>query len=322
MVKFYLWLCVLLAATVNAGDGPIAIALHGGAGTILKEEMTEEKEAAYGAVLTEAVERGYAMLAEGRSGLDVVVEVIVMLEDSPLFNAGKGSVFTHDGTHELDASIMVGHDHDAGAVAGVTGIRNPIRLARLVMEQSPHVMLSGDGAEAFAKLHDVERANPSYFYTKQRWEALQKALAGEKKKDAKHGTVGVAVLDRAGNLYAGTSTGGMTNKRWGRIGDSPVIGAGTWADDKTCAVSATGHGEYFIRAGVARDISARMAYAGEDLQTAADKVIQGTLTKMGGTGGIIAVDHRGEVAISFNTPGMYRAWRKQGGKAVIGIYRD
>ena len=310
-----------------------ALVIHGGAGTILKKNMSAEQEQAYREKLTEALQAGYDILAKGGSSLDAITAAIQIMEDSPLFNAGKGAVFTHDGTNELDASIMDGATRNSGAVAGVRHIKNPITLARLVMEKSVHVMMAGQGAEAFARANGVEFVDPDYFYTERRWQQLQTALEKEKKQaqipndeliphDFKFGTVGAAALDKQGNLAAGTSTGGMTNKKFGRIGDSPIIGAGTYADNATCAVSATGHGEYFIRSVVAHDIAAQMAYAGKSLQAAADDVVMHKLKEFGGSGGIIAVDKWGNIAMPFNTEGMYRGYVGEDGKIVVKIYRD
>ncbi len=305
-----------------------AIAIHGGAGTILKANMTPEKEEAYRQALSEALAIGEKILEEGGSALDAVEQTIVYLEDSPLFNAGKGAVFTNAGTNELDASFMDGKTRNAGAVGGVTIVKNPIRAARLVMEQSPHVMLVGKGAEDFAVHHGLDTVPNEYFRTERRWRALQRIKEEEAKTgmyetalDHKFGTVGCVALDQQGNLAAGTSTGGMTNKRWGRIGDSPIIGAGCYADNNTCAVSSTGHGEFFIRYVVAYDIAARMEYLGEDLQTAADHVINSKLKAAGGSGGVIAVDRNGNVAMPFNTEGMYRASSVAGGTRRIEIYK-
>ena len=313
--------------SIYADDEFFAIAIHGGAGAISKAEMTPEKEKAYRETLAEAIAIGYAILEKGGGGLDAVEMTIRRLEDSPLFNAGKGAVFTNEGANELDASIMEGAHLGAGAVAGVKRVKNPISLARRVMEQSPHVMMAGPGAEAFAQSQGLDIVDAAYFHTEQRWQALQKALEKEKKEqppapDSKHGTVGVVVLDKAGNLAAGTSTGGMTNKRFGRVGDSPIIGAGTYADNNSCAVSATGHGEYFIRAAVAHDIAARVAYTGASVQEAADQVIQKKLVHMGGAGGVIVIDRRGNIAMSFNTPGMYRGWQRKGEPRETRIYKE
>ncbi|HEX6939934.1 MAG TPA: isoaspartyl peptidase/L-asparaginase, partial [Longimicrobiales bacterium] len=269
------------------GNGDIVIAIHGGAGTIRRGDMTPELEQAYRAKLEEALRAGYAILEKGGTSLDAVVAAIVVMEDSPLFNAGKGAVFTSEGKNELDAAIMDGATLRAGAVAGVTRVKNPIRLARAVMEHSPHVMLAGAGAEAFAGEQGLELVDPSYFFTQHRWDALQRAKAEAAgtpvsrpdgpqaffPDDRKFGTVGAVALDRHGNLAAGTSTGGMTTKRWGRIGDSPIIGAGTYANNASCAVSATGHGEYFIRNVVAHDICARVEYGGQTLEEAANYVV-------------------------------------------------
>ena len=310
-----------------ADESPVAIALHGGAGTIERGAMSTELEATYRAFLDDAITSGYEQLREGRSGLDVVVTVIQMMEDSPLFNAGRGAVYTYEGTHELDASIMHGKTLDAGAVAGVSTVDSPIALARTVMEDSPHVMLSGAGAEAFALEQGFDPVPPEYFATERRREALEAYKSNEQaglqpEADHKFGTVGVVVLDQAGNLVAGTSTGGMTGKRWGRIGDSPVIGAGTYADNHSCAVSATGHGEYFIRYTVARDICARMQFGGSTLEEATYITVMEELVKAGGEGGVVAVDPAGKVALMFNTPGMYRASIDAAGLKVVGIYGD
>ena len=310
-----------------ADDTRVAIALHGGAGTIERSAMSEELEATYRAFLDDAIARGYEQLREGRSGLDVVVNVIQLMEESPLFNAGRGAVYTWEGTHELDASIMHGETLDAGAVAGVSTVRSPIALARAVLEDSPHVMLAGAGAEAFALKQGFVPVSTEYFATERRREALEAYKANEQaglepEADHKFGTVGVVVLDQAGNLVAGTSTGGMTGKRWGRIGDSPVIGAGTYADNRSCAVSATGHGEYFIRHTVARDICARMQFGGATLEEAASTVVMEELVKADGEGGVVAVDPAGRVALVFNTPGMYRASIDAAGHKVVGIYGE
>ena len=299
-------------------DPPLALVIHGGAGTILRKNMTAEREQAFRDKLDEVLTLGHGMLQEGRSSLDVVEACIVIMEDSPLFNAGKGAVFTHQGTNELDASIMRGDNLAAGAVAGVTRIKNPISLARKVMEASPHVLMAGQGAEAFAQEQGVALVDPSYFFTQPRWDQLKKA----KEKEDKHGTVGVVALDREGNLAAGTSTGGMTNKKYGRVGDSPIIGAGTYADNRSCGVSATGHGEFFIRAAVAHDIAALVAYRGLSVQAAADEVIQNKLTAMGGSGGVIVLDTKGNMAFSFNTAGMYRGSVNAKGERMIGIYSN
>lgn len=310
-------LAVLLAACASAPEVPVVVAIHGGAGTIRRANMTPELEAAYRAELEASLRAGHAVIQAGGSALDAVEAALLPLEDSPLFNAGRGAVFTAEARHELDASVMDGATGRAGAVAGVSTVRNPIRAARAVMEASPHVLLSGDGADAFAREQGLEQVQNSHFSTERRREALRRAQA-----DAKHGTVGCVALDQQGHLAAGTSTGGMTNKRWGRIGDSPVIGAGTWADDATCAVSSTGWGEFFLRGAVAHDIHARMAYQGLSLAEAGRAVILEDLTAAGGTGGVIALDREGRVAAPFNTPGMYRGWIDAQGRVTVRIYGD
>ncbi|MCX2680615.1 isoaspartyl peptidase/L-asparaginase [Galbibacter sp. EGI 63066] len=317
--------------------GNFGIVIHGGAGTILKKNMSDSLEAAYKTKLKEAMKTGYEILKNGGSSIDAVEKTINILEDSPLFNSGKGAVFTNEGKNELDASIMDGKTLNAGAVAGVTTVKNPIDLARAVMEKSDHVMFAREGAEVFAKEQGLELVDPSYFYTENRMKALKRAQEREKVeldhddktafydpfiKDEKFGTVGCVALDKNGNLAAGTSTGGMTNKRWGRVGDSPIIGAGTYANNKTCAVSSTGWGEYFIRGVVAYDISAMMEYGGKSLSEAAVTVIQKKLPELGGSGGIIAMDNKGNVAMEFNTAGMYRATMNSEGELYIGIYGE
>jgi len=326
-LRYLCFVIPMFAGGAMAADPPIAIALHGGAGTLERGAMSEELEANYRAFLDDAITSGYEQLREGRTGLDVVVNVIQLMEDSPLFNAGRGAVYTWDGTHELDASIMHGENLDAGAVAGVSTVKSPIALARTVMEDSPHVMLAGAGAEAFALERGFDPVSPDYFVTERRREALKAYKANEQaglkpEADHKFGTVGVVVLDQMGNLIAGTSTGGMTGKRWGRIGDSPVIGAGTYADNRSCAVSATGHGEYFIRHTVARDICARMQFGGATLEAAASIVVMEELVAAAGEGGVVAVDPAGRVALVFNTPGMYRASIDATGHKVVGIYGE
>ena len=296
-----------------------AIVIHGGAGTILKANMTEDQEKTYHQALRQALEAGKAVLERGGSATDAVIAAIMPMEDSPLFNAGKGAVFTHEGHNELDASIMQGHDLKAGAVAGVRRIKNPIVLARAVMDHSRHVLLTGSGAETFAQTQGIEWVDPKYFFTQRRWDALQKAKENMH-KDKKHGTVGVVVLDSRGNLAAGTSTGGMTNKQYGRVGDSPIIGAGTYADNSSVAVSATGEGEYFIRAAVAHDIAARVAYKGLSVKEATRQVIHEKLTTMGGTGGVIVLNTKGDIAMDFNTEGMYRGYWISGKEPVTEIY--
>jgi len=313
-----------------------AIIIHGGAGTILKKNMTPEKEAAYKVKLEEAIRVGYNILKNGGSSLDAVEKTINIMEDSPLFNAGKGAVFTNAETNELDASIMDGKTLNAGASAGTTTVRNPINLARIIMDKSPHVMMAGIGAETYAKEQGLTMVDPSYFYTESRFNSLKRAMEREKVeldhddkqafydpeiKDSKYGTVGCAALDKNGNLAAGTSTGGMTNKRYGRVGDAPIIGAGTYANNNSCAVSSTGWGEYFIRAMVAHDISALMQYKGLSLKEAAREVIQNKVPGLGGDGGIVAVDKNGNMVAEFNTAGMYRATMNDKGELEIGIYK-
>lgn len=290
-----------------------AIAIHGGAGTITRKNMTPEKESGYRSKLEEALNTGYSILEKGGLSLDAVEATIRIMEDSELFNAGKGAVFTNAGTNELDASIMDGSNLKAGAVAGVKTVKNPISAARKVMDETWHVMLSGDGADLFAKEQNLEMVDPIYFYTQRRWDSLKKI------QSEKHGTVGCVALDKHGNLAAGTSTGGLTNKQWGRIGDSPIIGAGTYANNKTCAVSGTGQGEYFIRGNVAYDISAIMEYENLSVGKAARKVIS-KLSDLGGEGGVIAVDSHGNISMPFNTAGMYRGFRKSNSPAKILIY--
>lgn len=308
--------------------------LHGGAGTITKGSMTPEKEKEFRDALTAAVTAGYKALQDGKSSLDAIEIAIRMMEDSPLFNAGKGAVFTNDGRNELDASIMFGKTQAAGAVAGLHKVKNPITLARAVMEKSPHVMMAGDGAEKFALMQKIELVDEKYFWTQHRWDALQQVLKEEKEKEKKpgtvslaskepqnrFGTVGAVALDKNGDISAGTSTGGMTNKRYGRVGDAPIIGAGTYANNDTCGVSATGWGELFIRVGVARDIAAMMEYRGLPIQQAADMVMK-KVEKLGGDGGVVAMDKFGNMAISFNSEGMYRAYIDINGKPVVEIYK-
>lgn len=310
----------------NDGDKPFGIIIHGGAGGIERGKMKPEKEKAYHDKLKEALTAGYEILKNNGSSLDAVEKTINILENSPLFNAGKGAVFTSEGTNELDASIMDGKTRNAGAVAGVKKIKNPISLARLVMEKSPHVLMARDGAEHFAKQQGMEWVPEKYFYVEDRFKSLQRVKEREKQKKKtkreKMGTVGCAALDKHGNLAAGTSTGGMTNKKFGRVGDSPIIGAGTFADNETCAVSATGHGEYFIRWVAAYDISALMKYKNMSLKDAAHEVIMNKLKNAKGNGGIIAIDKNGNTTAPFNTKGMFRAWTTKDGKLIIKMYAD
>jgi beta-aspartyl-peptidase (threonine type) len=323
-----------LSSTPELPQLPWGIVLHGGAGVIRRETLSPEKEAEYRAKLTEALQAGHTLLARGGTSLDAVGAALRILEDSPLFNAGKGAVFNHDGQNELDAAIMDGKTLKAGAITGVHHVKNPIELARKVMEKSPHVMMTGDGAELFAREQGIELVPAEYFRTEERWEQLQKALEKEKASQSppsssrlpatgeeKFGTVGAVALDQAGNLAAGTSTGGMTNKRYGRVGDSPIIGAGTYANAR-CAVSGTGHGEYFIRYTVARDICARLEYLGLPLQEAARSLVMDVLVKAGGEGGVIAMDAQGRVAMPFNSPGMYRGYMGADGTPHVAIFQE
>ena len=329
---------LLLCLTLKAQNTKqkITLVIHGGAGTILKENMTPAKETAYRQKLEEALSKGYAVLEKGGTSLEAIVTAISIMEDSPLFNAGKGSVFTNEGKNEMDAAIMDGKTNMAGAVAGVTNIKNPITAAMAVMNQSNHVMMAGAGAEKFAQKVGLEIVDPSYFYTDRRYDQLQNIIEKEETQldhdsdqgsiksrfhDYKFGTVGAVALDQYGNLAAGTSTGGMANKRYGRIGDAPIIGAGTYASNEACAVSATGHGEYFIRSVVAYDIAALMKYKNLPLSDAADEVVMKKLVDTGGGGGIIAVDKSGNIAMPFNTAGMYRGYIKEKGKAQVFIYK-
>lgn len=318
-------LLVTNPSLVPANEPPIAIAIHGGAGTISREKMTPEREAAFMESLEEAVLAGYARLQKGESSLEAIRVSINLLEDNPLFNAGRGAVFNSDGVNELDASVMTGLDRDAGAVSSVRRVKNPIDLAIAVMENSPHVMLSGEGAEQFAAEQGFVFVEPAWFYTDFRWQQLEAArsreTAGVVVVQDFFSTVGAVALDRDGNLAAGTSTGGMTNKRFGRVGDSPIIGAGTFADNNSCAVSATGHGEYFIRWVVAYDICQRVAL-GEPLSVAADTVVNEILVEAGGTGGVISMDPQGNIAMPFNTSGMYRASVDTAGEVTVAIYKQ
>jgi beta-aspartyl-peptidase (threonine type) len=294
-----------------------AIVIHGGAGVITREKMTPGMDKEYRAALYEAMNTGRKILADGGTALEAVEKTINVMEDNPLFNAGKGAVFTHDGKNELDAAIMDGSNLAAGSVAGVTDIKNPITAARYVMTKSEHVMLTGAGASQFAKEQGLEIVSPSYFYTEKRYNELQEILKREK-----NGTVGCCALDKRGNLAAGTSTGGMSNKKYNRVGDAPIIGAGTYANNNTCAISATGHGEYFIRWTVAHDISALMEYKGLTLREASELVVNDKLVKAGGSGGVICVDKTGNVSMPFNSEGMFRGFATADGKEGVFIYKD
>lgn len=307
-----------------------AIAIHGGAGTITRSSMTPEKEAEYKQALADAIAAGEAVLQASGTALDAVEAAIKSLEDCPLFNAGRGSVFTNQGKNEMDASLMAGHDLKAGAVAGVQNIKNPISLARAVMEQSEHVMLAGVGAMEFAEKIGAEFEKDEYFFVQMRYEQLEKAKESdsiildhtEDDTEKKFGTVGCVALDVHGNIAAGTSTGGMTNKKFGRVGDSPVIGSGTYANNATCAISCTGHGEYFLRAVVAYDISCLMEYKGLSLKEACAVVVNDKLVKLGGEGGLVALDAQGNIELLFNSEGMYRASKKAGEELFVAIYKD
>jgi len=306
-----------------------ALAIHGGAGTILKKLMTKEKEKLYRRGLTLALETGYDILESGGSAIDAVEAAVVELEDFPLFNAGKGSVFNHEGKHEMDASIMDGKNLMAGAVTCVQRVRNPVVLAREVMEHSEHVLLSGKGAEKFALKQKFTLEDEKYFFTEERFQQLKQVMNEEKTfldhnvqgKEKKFGTVGAVALDADGNIAAATSTGGMTNKRFGRIGDTPIVGSGTYANNKTCAVSCTGHGEYFMRAVVAYDISALMEYKKYSLKKACNEVVKKKLVTLKGEGGLIAIDTKGNIELCFNSAGMYRGFKSSSGKSKIAIYK-
>ncbi len=306
-----------------------SIAIHGGAGTLVKGLMTADLEAKYKAALNTALEAGYKVLENSGSALEAVEVSVKLLEDSPLFNAGKGSVFTAEGSHEMDAAIMEGATLRAGAVSLISGIKNPVSLARDVMEKSEHVFLAGEGAMQFAKSNGYSVESADYFYDEVRYQQWQGIKGSDKfqldhsvKKDGKFGTVGAVACDVNGNVAAATSTGGMTNKKWGRVGDSPMIGAGNYANNKTCAVSCTGSGEFFIRGVVAYDVSCLMEYKGYSLQDAASEVINDRILRIGGDGGLIAVDAKGDIAMPFNTEGMYRAYKNSEGQKEIAIYKD
>lgn len=329
MRRLLLLLLALAMTAAHAAETPrTALVIHGGAGVIERGALSGDDERAIRATLDRALDAGNAVLSRGGSALDAVEAVVVVMEESPHFNAGKGAVFNAEGGHELDAAIMEGHTRRAGAVAGVTTVRNPVKLARAVMDHSPHVMLAGPGAEKFADNRpEIERVPNRWFDTAQRREQLEKARAREKagaaviEKGRYFGTVGAVALDAQGHIAAATSTGGMTNKRWGRVGDSPVIGAGTWADER-CGVSGTGWGEFYIRNAVAHDICMRVAYRGDSLADAAGEVINRVVPQQGGDGGAIALDRDGNIAMPFNTAGMYRAWIKPDGSRGTAIFGD
>lgn len=307
------------------------IAVHGGAGTILRSSMTAQKEKQYMDALKQAVIAGDSILSSGGTSLDAVEAAVKQLEDHPLFNAGKGAVFTHDGKNEMDACIMEGKTLKAGAIAGVQHVKNPVSLARKVMENSEHVLLMGEGAIQFAKEMNVAMEPDSYFFVEQRFNQLKQAKVSnttildhtaDVPDEKKFGTVGAVALDVNGNIAAATSTGGMTNKRWGRVGDSPIVGAGTYANNATCGISCTGHGEFFLRAVVAYDISCLMEYKGFTLKQACDQVVMEKLVKFGGEGGLIAIDATGSIEMPFNSEGMYRAMKKSNSPLHINIYKD
>lgn len=326
---------VFPAGTAHGSDSAkVTLVIHGGAGTILRENMTPEREAAIRGALSEALTAGYRVLESGGSSLDAIEAAIVVLEDSPYFNAGRGSVFTSAGKNEMDAAIMDGSTRKAGAVASVTGIKNPVKAARKVMEQTSHVMLVGVGAETFAREQGLQFEDSAYFFVQERWDELKRVQEEEKAKKKEYGslefphthfgTVGAVALDKSGNLAAATSTGGLTNKRWGRVGDSPIIGAGTFADNETCAVSCTGRGEIFIRDVAAYEVSALMRYQKLSVDKAAKRVVQDEIVALGGeaTGGLIALDRKGRFAMECNTPGMYRGYITSDGQPHTFLYRD
>ena len=319
------------SSNVKAENFPITLIIHGGAGSIKRGYLTPEQEKAYQIKMKEALHAGYKVLKDGGKSIDAVIETIKIMEDSPLFNAGKGAVLTHTGNVSMDASIMQGYDLNAGAIAGVNHIKNPIIAARLVMDSSFHVMLSGAGADEYAMLNGLQTEDNSYFITRKRLRQLKRKMGADSNlletsdnsqlfEGDKMGTVGCVALDQYGNISAGTSTGGMTNKKYGRIGDSPIIGAGTYADNATCGVSCTGHGEYFIRLSIARNMADLMAYKELSVVEAAHEVIQNQLTNLGGTGGLVALDKKGNYTWEFNTPGMFRGVIAEGKEAVVEFY--
>lgn len=328
MRKVFLLLLLLNSLAITA-QNKICFVIHGGAGTILKENMTPAKETAYKEVLDKALEQGYTVLEKGGSSIDAVEAAIKIMEDSPLFNAGKGAVFNSEGKNEMDAAIMDGKTLGAGSVAGTSIIKNPISAAKAVMQKSPHVMMTGKGADDFARQKGLETVDPSYFYDEERhkqWEKVKRSMdsSGHSffniKQELKYGTVGAVALDKNGNLAAGTSTGGMTFKRYGRIGDSPIIGAGTYANNNSCAVSCTGYGEYFIRTVAAHDIAAQVEYKGLGVEEAAQNTLD-KIQKLGGDGGMIVLDNKGNFTFKFNTAGMYRASMDDKRKKEILIYK-
>lgn len=318
--------------TAKSKNPPITLIIHGGAGSIKRGYLNPEQEKAYEAKMKEALQAGYQVLKSGGQSIDAVIETIKIMEDSPLFNAGKGAVLTHTGDVSMDASIMQGKNLNAGAIAGVKQIKNPIRAARLVMDSSIHVMLSGEGADEYAAQNGLQTEDNAYFITSKRLKQLKRKLGADSIlleisdnsqlfEGDKMGTVGCVALDQFGNISAGTSTGGMTDKKYGRIGDSPIIGAGTYADNATCGVSCTGHGEYFIRLSIARNMTDLMAYKELSLSDAAHEVIQNQLTNLGGTGGLVALDKKGNYTWEFNTPGMFRGVISEGKEAIVEFYK-
>ncbi len=340
-MKLYFVLIITVCAVFfsKAQQRQFTLVIHGGAGTILRSNMTAEKEAAYRAALEKSLKAGYKILENGGKAIDAVEAAIMVLEDDPHFNAGKGAVFTNEGKNEMDAAIMDGNTLKAGAVASVTTIKNPITAARAVMDKSEHVLMVGKGAEKFAALQGCTIVDPTYFFTKERWEDLLRAKHEDSLKlnkllyepsllkqpdnhDYKYGTVGAVALDSYGNIAAGTSTGGMTNKKYGRVGDSPIVGAGTYANNATCAISGTGWGEYFIRLVMAKSISDRMELAGMSLQDAANEMIMKKLPALGGDGGLIGIDKKGNITMPFCTEGMYRGYIKSKGEMQIKIYKE
>lgn len=339
-MRLILTFCLLVLSRWAVGQDRYVLVIHGGAGTILKSQLTPEKEKAYREALKASLTAGYDVLKKGGSSLDAVEAAVRSMEDCPLFNAGKGAVFTAEGKNELDAAIMNGKTLEAGAVAGVTIVKNPVSAARAVMEKSKHVMMTGRGAETFAREAGLEIVDPAYFHTEDRWKGLLRARRldstrqqldhadtaasarlGAEHRDYKFGTVGAVALDKQGNLAAATSTGGMTNKRYGRVGDAPVIGAGTYADNATCAVSCTGWGEYFIRLVVAKNVCDLMEYKGMSVRDAANELIMKKVPALGGDGGLIAIDRQGRIAMPFNTAGMYRGAIRENGEVEIHIFQ-
>lgn len=322
-MKRLLFICLFFSAVLFAQERmKYGIVIHGGAGNISRNSFSEAEENLYRDKLKEALDAGYRILNAGGSSMDAVTAAVVVLEDSPLFNAGKGAVLNNEGRAELDVSVMDGSSMNAGAAAGLHHIKNPVLLARKIMEFSPHVLMIGEGAEKFARQYDIEFRDADYFITPERLDQLKRQQKKEKVDSSEHGTVGAVALDKMGNLAAATSTGGMSNKRFGRVGDSPIIGAGTYANNKSCAVSCTGHGEFFIKHAAAFDVSARMLYKGSSLEDAAGEVIYGVLKNVNADGGLIAIDKDGYFTMPFNTEGMFRGWMDQDGKYEVRMFKD